>query len=198
MRSALSERLREGNIIIIDDFKIGNSKTKDFIKVMADLGFENGKKQTKVLIVDSLENENLILSSRNVKRTKVTNGYGVNIYDLIYHEKLLISKSALEELTGLLDPKRSKDVDESEVVKEKKPKATPKKKAQKETDKVTEEKPETKKEAKPKKEKAEKVEAKETKKKVKKEEPITEKIKPEDTSTETEVNIENEEAAKDD
>ena len=101
----------------------------------------------KTLIVDSLDNANLILSSRNVKKTKVTNGYGLNIYDLIYHEKLLISKSAVEEINHLLDPKReSKAVEtEAEVVEVK-----------------TEEKPKAKKEAKPKvkKEKAEETEAK--------------------------------------
>jgi large subunit ribosomal protein L4 len=196
MRSALSERLREGNIIIIDDFKIDNPKTKDFISVMADLGFENVKKQTKVLIVDSLENENLILSSRNVKRTKVTNGYGVNIYDLIYHEKLLISKTALKELTELLDPARSKGVDNSGEVKEEKPKKKAKV-AEKETEKVAEEKSEAKKEVKPKKEKVEKEETKETKKKVEKEEPKVEEAKAEESSTITEESNENEEAAND-
>ena len=39
LRSALSERFREGNIIIIDDFKIDNPKTKDFISVLTTLGF---------------------------------------------------------------------------------------------------------------------------------------------------------------
>lgn len=50
----------------------------------------------------------MILASRNVKKTKITNGYGLNIYDLLYHEKLLISKAALEELNQLLDPNREK------------------------------------------------------------------------------------------
>jgi hypothetical protein len=58
------------------------------------------------LIVDSLDNANLVLSSRNVERTKVTNSFGLNIYDLLYHEKLLISKAAVEELNQLLDPAR--------------------------------------------------------------------------------------------
>lgn len=197
MRSALSERLREGNIIIIDDFKIDNAKTKDFIKVMADLGFPNDKKQTKVLIVDSLENENLVLSSRNVQKTKITNGYGVNIYDLIYHEKLLISKAALEELTDLLDPQRTKDGDKKDKAKDLKSEAKPLKETKKETEKVAEEKPKAKKETKPKKEKAEKEKSKETEKKAKKEEPMIEEVKVEESLTEAVENKENEEAAKD-
>jgi large subunit ribosomal protein L4 len=108
LRSALSERLREGNLIIIDEFVINNPKTKDFINILTTMELADKKKQTKTLIVDSLDNSNLILASRNVKKTKITNGYGLNIYDLLYHEKLLISKAALEELNHLLDPNREK------------------------------------------------------------------------------------------
>lgn len=116
LRSALSERLREGNLIIIDDFSFGNPKTKEFLGVMSDLGFNDKKKTTKTLIVDSLDNSNLVLSSRNVQKTKVTNGYGLNVYDIIYHEKLLISKSAIEEINHLLDPNREKGETEIEAV----------------------------------------------------------------------------------
>jgi large subunit ribosomal protein L4 len=106
LRSALSERLREGNLIIVEDFAIANPKTREFVGTIAGLGLAENKKQPKTLIVDSLDNENLIRSSRNVQKTKVTNSYGLNIYDLLYHEKLLISKSAVEELNQLLDPNR--------------------------------------------------------------------------------------------
>ena len=76
------------------------------------------------MIVDSLDNANLVLSTRNVQKTKVTNSFGLNIYDLLYHEKLLISQSALEELSQLLDPAResSKAVEAVEIVAEEKPK----------------------------------------------------------------------------
>ena len=107
LRSALSERLREGNIIVIDEFSFAGAKTKDFLGAVATLQLSDDKrKKVKTLIVDSLDNANLILSSRNVEKTKVTNSFGLNIYDILYHEKLLISKSAIEELNALLDPKR--------------------------------------------------------------------------------------------
>ena len=64
------------------------------------------KSQTKTLIVDSLDNANLIRSSNNIQKVKVTNSFGLNVYDLLWHEKLLISKSAVEELTSLLFPAR--------------------------------------------------------------------------------------------
>jgi len=171
LRSALSERLREGNLIVIDEFGFKNPKTSEFLGAMGTLGLSDKKTRTKTLIVDSLDNLNLILSSRNVEKTKVTNSFGLNIYDIIYHEKLLISKAALEELTSLLDPKRegSKAEEVAEVKAEAKPKvkkeAAPaeaevvedKPKAKKEA--KTEEAPKAKKEAKPKIDKAPKAEA---------------------------------------
>lgn len=108
LRSALSERLREGNLIVIDDFAIAQPKTKDFVNTLATLGLATKDKATKTLIVDSLDNENLIRSSRNIQKTKVTNSFGLNIYDLLYHEKLVVSRAAVDELAHLLDPMREK------------------------------------------------------------------------------------------
>ncbi len=159
LRSALSERLREGNLIIIEGFEFKNPKTSEFLGAIKTLGLSNDpKKPVKTLIIDSLDNLNLILSSRNVEKTKVTNSFGLNIYDIIYHEKLLISKAALEELTSLLDPKREGTVTEAEAVAvvEAKPKAKKEKAVETEavTAEVAEDKPKAKKEAKPKAEKA--------------------------------------------
>ena len=108
LRSALSERLREGNLIVLEDFKVESAKTRDFVALLGTLGLDDGKKRAKTLIVDELDNANMIMSSRNVKNTKVVNSYGVNVYDLIFHEKILLSKKAVEELNALLDPKREK------------------------------------------------------------------------------------------
>jgi len=147
LRSALSERLREGNLIIIDDFSFDNPKTKGFLGVLSELGFNDTKKTTKTLIVDSLDNSNLILASRNVQKTKVTNGYGLNVYDIIYHEKLLISKSAIEEINHLLDPQREKGETDSEVQTEESPKAKKTVKAKSVTKKAKADAPSTKKSA---------------------------------------------------
>jgi len=153
LRSALSERLREGNIIIIEDFGIQNPKTSEFLEVLGTLGMVEDNTRAKCLIIDSLDNANLILSSRNVQKTKVTNSFGLNIYDIIYHEKLLISKTAVAEIIALLDPKRESAAADAEVevveVVEKKPKA----KKKDDAPAAAEEKPKAKKEAKPKAEK---------------------------------------------
>ena len=149
LRSALSERLREGNVIVVDEFGFKSPKTKDFLEAVGALGLIENQKRAKTLIVDSLDNANLVLSSRNVEKTKVTNSFGLNIYDILYHEKLLISKAAVEELNQLLDPKSENGRVEVEV--EDKPKA--KKETKAKAEKASDETEAPKKEAKPKAEK---------------------------------------------
>jgi large subunit ribosomal protein L4 len=104
LRSALSERVREGNVIVLEDFAIDQPKTKEFVRLLAALGLD----EAKTLIVDSLENDNLLLAARNVSRAKVVGSYNLNIYDLLYHEKLIVSRAAAEELTRILDPQSQK------------------------------------------------------------------------------------------
>jgi large subunit ribosomal protein L4 len=101
LRSALSERVREGKVTLVDGWSLDKPKTKDFVASLRELGHEG-----KTLIVDSLDNENLMLSTRNVQSAKVVNSFALNIYDLLYHEKLIISESAVKELEELLGPKR--------------------------------------------------------------------------------------------
>jgi large subunit ribosomal protein L4 len=108
LRSALSERVREGRVSVVDGWQIDKPKTKDFLASLKGLGHEG-----KTLIVDSLDNQNLMLSTRNVRTTKVVNSFALNIYDLLYHEKLIISETAVKELEQLLGPK--KDADATEV-----------------------------------------------------------------------------------
>jgi len=108
MCSAISERLREGNLVIVNEWKFDSPKTREFINTLGTL-----KLTGKTLIVDSLKNTNLMLSSRNVQTTKVVNSYGVNIYDLVNHQKVVLTPKTVEELTGILQP-RAKDDEERE------------------------------------------------------------------------------------
>ncbi|HKP72983.1 MAG TPA: 50S ribosomal protein L4 [Pyrinomonadaceae bacterium] len=110
LRSALSERLREGNVIVLDAFTLGEAKTKEFVGALGALGLEG-----KTLIVDSLENDNLLLASRNVKRAKITTSRSLNIYDLLYHEKLVLSRAAAEEIATRLDPQRQTGANDTDA-----------------------------------------------------------------------------------
>jgi large subunit ribosomal protein L4 len=97
LRSALSERVREGNVFVVEGWGLDKPKTKEFAQSLATLGLAG-----KTLIVDSLENDNLLLSARNIRQTKVVNSFGLNIYDLLYHDHLVLSRAATDELEKLL------------------------------------------------------------------------------------------------
>jgi len=105
--SAISERLREGNLIIVDEWKFEQGKTKEFISTLGSL-----KLGGKTLIVDSLKNTKLMLASRNVQTAKVVNSYGLNIYDLVNHQKVVLTPKTVEELTGILQPRARDDEEE--------------------------------------------------------------------------------------
>lgn len=104
LRSALSERVREGNLSVIDGWSLDQPKTKAFAASLGQLGLAG-----KTLIVDSLDNENLMLSARNVRSAKVVNSFGLNIYDLLYHDHLVLSRAAAAELEQLLGAQKNGD-----------------------------------------------------------------------------------------
>src|SRR6266851_3072357 len=104
--SAISERLREGNLVIVDEWKFDQPKTREFINTLGSL-----KLSGKTLIVDSLKNTKLMLASRNVQTAKVVNSYGENIYDLVNHQKLVLTPKTAEELTGILRPRAKDDAE---------------------------------------------------------------------------------------
>lgn len=106
LRSALSERLREGNLLVVEDFDLSkidvqgkdgkaldNYKTKKFLAVAAALGLN-----TKTLFVDAGRPDVFALSSRNVPGIKLATNTNVNIYDVLYHEKLVFTREAITAL----------------------------------------------------------------------------------------------------
>ncbi|MFN2533495.1 MAG: 50S ribosomal protein L4 [Pyrinomonadaceae bacterium] len=113
LRSALSERVREGNVIVVDGWALDKPKTKEFSASLGNLGLAG-----KTLIVDTVENDNLMLSARNVRRAKIVNSFGLNIYDLLYHDTLVLSRSAAEELEQLLGSQKGETASEPETTPE--------------------------------------------------------------------------------
>lgn len=89
---AMSARLQEENLIVLDDFPMEAIKTKDFVSVMNALNVENG------LIVIDGDADNLKLSSRNVVGFKVLPSEGLNVYDILLHKKLVLVKPVIESL----------------------------------------------------------------------------------------------------
>ena len=91
--SVLSERLREGGLLVVDSFELESKKTKDFQATLNRLGLHR-----PTLLVDSLDNENLALSSRNLQNVKHISTNGVNVYDLLAHEQVVFTRESVSEL----------------------------------------------------------------------------------------------------
>ena len=100
IRSVLSERLREGGLLVIEDFALDSHKTKDFAATLSTLGLDG-----KTLIVSSIGNENLVLSSRNLPNVKYVSPSSVNVYELLTHERIALTKDAASELDRQLGSK---------------------------------------------------------------------------------------------
>jgi len=93
MRSALSLLVKEGRLIVVDNIDLGEIKTKKLQGVLSTL--QAGK---KALVVDARENQNLKLSIRNMVGNMYLPPEGVNVYDLLRHDHLIVSKSAAKAL----------------------------------------------------------------------------------------------------
>jgi len=93
LRSALSLILKEGRLIVLDKIDLGEIKTKRMLSVLETL-----KTNGKTLVVDDRENENLRLSIRNMEENLFLPPEGVNVYDLLRHDHLVLSKSAVKAL----------------------------------------------------------------------------------------------------
>jgi large subunit ribosomal protein L4 len=97
MRSALSAKLSENSLMVVEAISLESGKTKDFQKILSGLGFTG-----KVLVVDSADNKNLMLSSRNLPKVKLVRGTGVNIFDVVNSNVLLFSKDSILQVQEVL------------------------------------------------------------------------------------------------
>jgi large subunit ribosomal protein L4 len=91
--SVLSERLREGGIVVVEKFELESHKTKEFATALKRLGLSEG-----VLVIDSPENKYLSISSRNLQKVNLVSPESVNIYELLTHERLALSREAASQL----------------------------------------------------------------------------------------------------
>lgn len=100
LRKALSERIKAGDVLVVDDIKLPSHKTKDFINLLETLKLSDGT----VLLVAS-NDRNLTLASRNVGRVTFSTGEGLNTYDTLLCDKLVFTKAALEKVALRLSGK---------------------------------------------------------------------------------------------
>lgn len=93
LTAALSKFGKEGRLLVVDRFELGEVKTKKLVEALGTL-----KAEKKTLVVDSQENENLRLSIRNCTEHQFLPPEGLNVYDLLRHDTLILSKEAAKAL----------------------------------------------------------------------------------------------------
>ena len=97
-KSALSIQAKDNNLVVVEDFNFDTAKTKNFTNVLKALELESKKS----LFVMSGSNNNVYLSSRNLKTSKVVNNSCLNTYGILNAGKVVISESSLEEIKNNL------------------------------------------------------------------------------------------------
>jgi large subunit ribosomal protein L4 len=97
LRKAMSERLKAGDVVLVDELKLGSQKTKEFIGVLKALELKG-----TALIVAQAVDKNLTLASRNVPDVALTTGDSLNTYDVLRSDKLVFTRTAFEQLEARL------------------------------------------------------------------------------------------------
>lgn len=97
LRKALSERLKAGDVVVVNDITLAAPKTKEMVAVLKALKLDG-----TTLIVQSGVNKNLVLASRNVPDLSVTTSDKLNTYDVLRPDKLVFTKSSFEQVEARL------------------------------------------------------------------------------------------------
>jgi large subunit ribosomal protein L4 len=97
LRKALSERLKAGDVVVLDDLKLSSPKTKDFLKLLGALELSG-----TALIVAQGVDKNLSLATRNVAHVSVATSESLNTYDVLRPDKLVFTRGAFEQVEARL------------------------------------------------------------------------------------------------
>ncbi len=94
LKSALSAKNTEGHLVVLSELNFGQPKTKQMIELLKNMGLAD----QKVLFVQADWNENVILSGRNIPGVKVLPVAGLNVYDIMLADRLVVEQPALEAI----------------------------------------------------------------------------------------------------
>jgi large subunit ribosomal protein L4 len=98
LRKALSERLRAGDVVLINELKLENPKSKEIIGVLSALELKG-----TALIVSQAHDKNLMLASRNVPNLALATSESLNTYDVLKPDKLVFTRGAFEQVEARLN-----------------------------------------------------------------------------------------------
>ena len=97
-RSALTYKMRDAEIAILEDFTFDSIKTKKMVEVLNNLKVNGGK---NLFVFPTVDN-NVVLSARNIQRTQVTLARNLNTYDILNAKKIFILESSLPQIEEIL------------------------------------------------------------------------------------------------
>ena len=97
-KSVISKKIKDGDIIVLDNIEIDSKKTSNFKTFLKNIKID----QKKTLILVSSFQENLILASRNIRNVFIENARSVSVYDLLDTEVVLIDKEGVKILSKVL------------------------------------------------------------------------------------------------
>jgi large subunit ribosomal protein L4 len=97
-KSALRTKVKNGAVVIVEDFNFDTPKTKNFADMLGKLN-TGGKKS---LVVVSEQNDNVFLSSRNIPTTKVVRAQDLNTYEILNARTLVLSESSIQKIVETL------------------------------------------------------------------------------------------------
>ena len=99
LKSVLSAKVSEGNMLVLDKLNIEQPKTKAAIKILSNLKMCSPAKKNKVLVLSEAIDKNMNLSLRNINLLKFSLAKDTNAYEVVDADKLIITKLAVKELT---------------------------------------------------------------------------------------------------
>lgn len=97
IKSALASKVIDSQLVVLDELKLEQPKTRDMVKVLKNLGVER-----KALVVTDTLEDNAVLATRNIPGVKLISADGVNVLDVLYHDKLILTRGAVNRVEEVL------------------------------------------------------------------------------------------------
>lgn len=97
IKSALSSKVLDSQVVVLDELKMDQPKTKEMVQVLKNLGVD----RKALIVADQLE-DNAVLSARNIPGVKLIPADGLNVLDVLYHDKLILTRGAVNRVEEVL------------------------------------------------------------------------------------------------
>lgn len=96
LASVIAMKLKNNELLVVEDLKLPDHKTKNLVSILQNLKID------KALVVYAEEDRNFVLASRNLQSLKCVHSSGVNVYDVLSYQNVIVTKDALMDIEGRL------------------------------------------------------------------------------------------------